>query len=97
MVGGASDGRWPILSLVTFLPLVGVLIILFINDDSEIARRNIRMVALLTTLFTFALSLLIWAGFDYHRSGLPVRRKGDWLGGTASPTRWASTAFRCCS
>ena len=26
----------PILSLVTFLPLVGVLIILFINDDSEI-------------------------------------------------------------
>ena len=33
---------WPILSLVTFLPLVGALLILFIRGDSENARRNIR-------------------------------------------------------
>jgi NADH-quinone oxidoreductase subunit M len=37
---------WPILSLVTFLPLVGVLLILLINDDSPNARRNIRAIAL---------------------------------------------------
>ena len=35
---------WPILSLVTFLPLVGVLLILPISDDSENARRNIRSI-----------------------------------------------------
>ena len=69
----------PILSLVTFLPLVGVLIILFINDDSEIARRNIRMVALLTTAFTFAISLLIWAGFDTTDPGFQFVEKVDWL------------------
>jgi NADH-quinone oxidoreductase subunit M len=69
----------PILSLVTFLPLVGVLIILFINDDSEIARRNIRMVALLTTVFTFAISLLIWAGFDTTDPGFQFVEKADWL------------------
>jgi len=69
----------PILSLVTFLPLVGVLIILFINDDSEIARRNIRMVALLTTVFTFAISLLIWAGFDTTDPGFQFVEKVDWL------------------
>ncbi|TIT54382.1 MAG: NADH-quinone oxidoreductase subunit M, partial [Mesorhizobium sp.] len=51
---------WPILSLVTFLPLVGVLLILFVRDDSENARRNIRAIALLTTTFTFVISLFIW-------------------------------------
>jgi len=69
----------PILSLVTFLPLVGVLIILFINDDSEIARRNIRMVALLTTAFTFAISLLIWIGFDTSTADFQFVEKVDWL------------------
>ncbi|WP_193178453.1 NADH-quinone oxidoreductase subunit M [Oricola nitratireducens] len=69
----------PILSLVTFLPLVGVLIILFINDDSEIARRNIRMVALLTTAFTFVISLLIWVGFDTSNPGFQFVEKVDWL------------------
>jgi NADH-quinone oxidoreductase subunit M len=69
----------PILSLVTFLPLVGVLIILFIADDSEIARRNIRMVALLTTGFTFAISLLIWIGFDTNDPGFQFVEKTDWL------------------
>ncbi|TIO99307.1 MAG: NADH-quinone oxidoreductase subunit M, partial [Mesorhizobium sp.] len=48
---------WPILSLVTFLPLVGVLFILPISDDSENARRNIRGIALATTTFTFLVSL----------------------------------------
>ena len=69
----------PILSLVTFLPLVGVLIILFINDDSEIARRNIRMVALLTTGFTFLISLLIWIGFDNSDPGFQFVEKVAWL------------------
>jgi len=55
---------WPILSIVTFIPLVTVLFILPIKDDTEIGRRNIRNVALLGTVFTFGLSLFIWAGFD---------------------------------
>lgn len=70
---------WPILSLVTFLPLVGVLLILFINDDSENARRNIRAIALLTTIFTFIISLFIWTGFDNSQSGFQFVEKVAWL------------------
>ena len=88
---------WPILSTVTFLPLVGALLILLIRDDGEAARRNIRNVALLTTVFTFVLSLFIWIGFDNADAGLPVGREDRLAGLAASPTIWASTAFRCCS
>ncbi|MGX5827420.1 NADH-quinone oxidoreductase subunit M [Mesorhizobium sp. 43Arga] len=70
---------WPILSLVTFLPLVGVLLILFIRDDSENARRNIRAIALLTTTFTFIVSLFIWTGFDNSQAGFQFVEKAAWL------------------
>ena len=70
---------WPILSLVTFLPLVGVLLILFIKDDSENARRNIRAIALLTTTFTFIISVFIWTGFDNSQSGFQFVEKAAWL------------------
>lgn len=71
---------WPILSTVTFLPIVGALLILLIKDDSEAARRNIRNVALLTTLFVFVLSLVIWAGFDNSNAGFQMVEKHAWFG-----------------
>jgi len=71
---------WPILSTVTFLPLVGAALIFFIRDDSALARRNIRNVALLTTLFTFVLSLGIWIGFDDTQAGFQFVERADWLG-----------------
>ena len=70
---------WPILSLVTFLPLVGVLLILPISDDSENARRNIRAIAFITTAFTFVVSLFIWTGFDNSQAGFQFVEKHAWL------------------
>ncbi|MER8686355.1 NADH-quinone oxidoreductase subunit M [Mesorhizobium sp. M1136] len=70
---------WPILSLVTFLPLVGVLLILFVRDDSDNARRNIRAIALFTTAFTFVVSLFIWTGFDNSQPGFQFVEKIAWL------------------
>ncbi|CDX52064.1 NADH-quinone oxidoreductase chain M (NADH dehydrogenase I, chain M) (NDH-1, chain M) [Mesorhizobium plurifarium] len=70
---------WPILSLVTFLPLVGVLLILPISDDSENARRNIRAIAFITTVFTFVISLFIWTGFDNSQAGFQFVEKHAWL------------------
>jgi NADH-quinone oxidoreductase subunit M len=70
---------WPILSTVTFLPLVGAFLILLIRDEGEAARRNIRNVALLTTVFTFVLSLFIWAGFDTANPGFQMVEKVAWL------------------
>ncbi|MBI5011489.1 MAG: NADH-quinone oxidoreductase subunit M, partial [Methylocystis sp.] len=53
-----------ILSGVTFLPLVGVAFLLTQKGDDEASLRNIRWATLATTLATFALSLVIWSGFD---------------------------------
>ena len=63
---------WPILSVVTFIPLICVLFLLPIKDDTEIGRRNIRQVALLGTTATFIMSLLIWANFDVSDPGFQM-------------------------
>ncbi len=70
---------WPILSTVTFLPLVGAFLILLIRDDSEATRKNIRNVALLTTVFTFVLSLFIWIDFDNSMPGFQMLESYGWL------------------
>ncbi|MCB1441218.1 MAG: NADH-quinone oxidoreductase subunit M, partial [Nitratireductor sp.] len=72
---------WNILSIVTFLPLVGALIIALTPADSEIANRNVRNVALFTTVITFIVSLFIWIGFDETKSGFQMVEKYDWVGG----------------
>ncbi|MBI2719538.1 MAG: NADH-quinone oxidoreductase subunit M [Rhizobiales bacterium] len=74
---------WPILSVVTFLPLVGVLFILSVRGDDAVALRNIRWMALWTTLVTFLLSLLIWVNFDNSNAGFQFLETHDWLGGYA--------------
>ena len=49
--------EFPILSLLTFLPLAGALFILTIRDkDAEIVARNARYVALWATSINFLLS-----------------------------------------
>ncbi|MBL8575977.1 MAG: NADH-quinone oxidoreductase subunit M [Mesorhizobium sp.] len=70
---------WPILSTVTFLPLVGALLILLIRDEGEAARRNIRVIALWTTIITFLVSLLIWIDFDNSVPGFQMVEKVGWL------------------
>ena len=75
---------WPILTTVTFLPLVGALLILLIRGDDETARRNINLVALSTTIVTFILSLFIWGGFDTTTADFQMVEKSDWLGGFVS-------------
>ncbi|GLQ07174.1 NADH-quinone oxidoreductase subunit M [Sneathiella chinensis] len=72
---------WNILSIVTFLPLVGALLILLTGGKEEVAARNARQVALWTTLITFGLSLTIWAGFDNSNPGFQFVEKAEWLGG----------------
>jgi NADH-quinone oxidoreductase subunit M len=70
---------WPILSTVTFLPLVGVVLILFIRDESQAALQNIRMIALLTTIVTFLVSLLVWIDFNPSDAGFQMVEKHEWL------------------
>jgi NADH-quinone oxidoreductase subunit M len=75
---------WPILSVVTFLPLVGAAFVLAIRGDDEVALRNMRWAALWTTIITFVLSLLIWHYFDAANPDFQFIEKAGWLGSTAS-------------
>ncbi|MCL6608199.1 MAG: NADH-quinone oxidoreductase subunit M [Geminicoccaceae bacterium] len=70
---------WPLLSLTTFLPLVGVAFILFIRGEPTIVAQNARAVALWTALATFALSLMIWANFDPAQGGYQLVEQAAWL------------------
>lgn len=71
---------WPILSTVTFLPLVGVALLLLTRGDTSLGRRNILNVSLLTTVFTFVVSLFIWINFDNSNTGFQMVEKHSWLG-----------------
>ena len=75
---------WPILSVVTFLPLAGVLFILLTRGDDETALRNVRWASLWTTIVTFLISLLIWVYFDSNATGFQFVERHEWLGGAAS-------------
>ena len=76
--------NWPILSVVTFLPLLGVLFILTVKGEDATALRNVRWGAFWTTLVTFLLSLLIWIGFDSNAAGFQFVEQHAWLGAAAS-------------
>ena len=52
--------HWPLLSLVTFLPLVGVGFIMTSRGEDAIVARNARNIALSTSLIVFALSIMLW-------------------------------------
>ena len=71
-----------ILSIVTFLPLIGaVVMVLFLGGDDAAARLNARRFALLTTTATFALSIFLLAGFDPQLPGFQFVEEGTWLAG----------------
>jgi NADH-quinone oxidoreductase subunit M len=72
---------WPLLSLVTFLPLLGAAIILVIRGDTEVVVRNARSVALWTSGVTFVLTLFLVAGFDPNQPGFQFVERADWLPG----------------
>jgi NADH-quinone oxidoreductase subunit M len=72
---------FPILSLVTFLPLLGVLLLLFIRGDAENVARNSRNTALLTSVFTFALSLYMYSSFDTASADFQFVEVYGWLPG----------------
>jgi NADH-quinone oxidoreductase subunit M len=70
---------WPLLSLVTFLPLVGAAFILTIRGEHAVVARNARYVALWTSLITFLLSLFVWFGFERGTSEFQFVEEVTWI------------------
>src|SRR6201996_6569997 len=73
---------WPVLSVVTFLPVVGALLIYLVRGDDEAAQRNARWIALWTTIVTFAVSLILVARFDPAQADFQFVEKAPWLANT---------------
>ena len=71
---------WPILSTITYLPLLGALFILLIPGEDETVGRNARAVALWTTVATFILSIVMLFEFDGSRTDLQFYEQASWLG-----------------
>jgi NADH-quinone oxidoreductase subunit M len=69
----------PILSLITFLPLIGVLFTCFLPDD-ESGRRNARWIALFVTTIVFGLSTVIWLNFDHSTAEFQFVEEAAWFG-----------------
>jgi NADH-quinone oxidoreductase subunit M len=71
---------WPILSITTFLPILGVaLIYVMARGSDESADRTARWVALWTTLVAFAVSLILVWRFDPAQTDFQFVEKGSWL------------------
>src|ERR1700732_4331011 len=75
---------WPILSVTTFLPLVGALLVTTLPSDGKAEQRNARWIALWTTLITFAISLIALTRFDPGSPEFQFVEKQPWLGGAIS-------------
>jgi len=64
------------LTLLTFFPLLGVLVLLFIPNDRKSA---LRWTALVTTLITFGISLWVLSQFDSSNVNLQLVNKYNWI------------------
>jgi NADH-quinone oxidoreductase subunit M len=71
--------HWPLLSITTFLPLLGALAIMLLRGNEEDTARLARWIALWTSLATFAVSVEVWAAFDPTRADFQLMEKADWL------------------
>ncbi|MCX6377768.1 MAG: NADH-quinone oxidoreductase subunit M [Armatimonadetes bacterium] len=65
-----------ILTLITFIPLAGGILILFLPRGNQSA---IKWTALIFSLPTFVLSVLLWIGYDYAKPGFQYVVQAPWI------------------
>src|SRR4029079_18265769 len=63
----------------TSLRLVGALFCLVVNGPKEAVDRNCRSAALITSLVTFLISLVLWVRFDPTKAGFQFEEKLAWV------------------
>jgi NADH-quinone oxidoreductase subunit M len=69
-----------ILTVITFLPLVGAVALLFVGTEDENGKNLSRWIALATSLVTFALSLWMWSRFDPANADFQFVENYEWIG-----------------
>jgi NADH-quinone oxidoreductase subunit M len=69
----------PLLTIVTFLPLIGVAVILLLKPLKRESDSLIRRVALTTSVITFLGTLVILASFNKDVAGLQLVDRVPWI------------------
>jgi NADH-quinone oxidoreductase subunit M len=64
------------LTVVTFFPILGVLALLFVKPEQ---KNTLRWIALVTSLITFVLSLVMLMQFDAREPGLQLVVRAPWI------------------
>ena len=67
----------PILSIITFLPLAGAILLIFFNKENKDALRKF---VLIITLITFLISLFLFFNFNAGTAEPQFAEKADWIG-----------------
>ncbi len=71
---------WPILSAITFLPSLGaLLLLLFVRGTEEQTVKSSRCIAMVTSLLTFVVSLLLLRDFEPHNTGYQFVERVSWF------------------
>jgi len=66
-----------LLTVVLFLPMVGLTILMFMNEEKQ--RDAIRWTTLGFSIATFLLTLVLWSLHDPTNPGLQFVQRNDWL------------------
>ena len=72
----------PILTIIIFLPLIGVFFLLFNNKKDNDENRNNQIsfnVSFLTSILVFVLSLVLWINFDPSSSEFQFVEEKKWI------------------
>ena len=72
------DG-FPILSLMTFFPLIGVAVILLLKTFKSESDNLIRQIAIATAVITLLLSIVVLIQFDPSKPGLQLIEEVVWI------------------
>lgn len=73
--------EFSLLSIMTFLPLAGVLMILCIRGEADVVAKNSKYMALYTSLFTLGFALYMVMQFEPVDAGFQFVEHNTWLKG----------------
>ncbi len=71
-----SESHFPILTLITFFPLLGAVIVLFLDQEK---KETIRWVTLIVAFLEFIFSLPLFWGFRLDLAGMQFVEKAPWI------------------
>jgi NADH-quinone oxidoreductase subunit M len=74
-----NPSQWPLLSLVTFVPLIGVAFILMARGEEQVVARNARNIALWTAAIDLGLSILLWIEFNPDTAQFQFVEHASWV------------------